>query len=130
QWLFCPSGSSVARNGKPLIVPSTVVMPREGSFALASFGRVRKVQAPDFPVAAGRSSSALKQILKVVLLMVALYTYRNTQSLSHQELAFRMAKPEQVLLPGQGCEPISFGLHFRPSEHVAVISVAISRSAF
>src|SRR5204863_5041623 len=42
QWLLWPSGSSVARKGKPLMVPSTVVMPREGSFALASFGRVRK----------------------------------------------------------------------------------------
>ncbi len=33
------------------MVPSTVVMPREGSFALASFGRVRKVQEPTFAVA-------------------------------------------------------------------------------
>ena len=45
------------------MVPSTVVMPREGSFALASFGRVRKVQEPTFAVAAGRKSFALKRIL-------------------------------------------------------------------
>src|SRR5207253_2413874 len=55
QWLLWPSGSSVARKGKPLMVPSAVVMPREGSFALASFGRVRKVQEPTFAVAAGWS---------------------------------------------------------------------------
>ena len=46
------------------MVPSTVVMPREGSFALASFGRVRKVQEPTFAVAAGRKSFALKRILE------------------------------------------------------------------
>ena len=49
------------------MVPSTVVMPREGSFALASFGRVRKVQEPTFAVAAGRKSFALKRILEAVL---------------------------------------------------------------
>src|SRR5260370_16330714 len=45
QWLFLPSGSSVARKGKPLIVPSTVVMPREGSFALAFLGRLKGPRA-------------------------------------------------------------------------------------
>jgi len=73
QWLFWPSGSSVARKGKPLMVPSTVVMPREGSFALASFGRVRKVQEPTFAVAAGRKSFALKRILEAVLVIFAWY---------------------------------------------------------
>src|SRR6266571_4460806 len=63
--------SSVARKGKSLMVPSTVVMPREGSFALASFGRVRKVQEPNFAVAAGRKSFALKRILEAVLVMFA-----------------------------------------------------------
>src|ERR1051325_6852644 len=48
------------------MVPSTVVMPREGSFALASFGRVRKVQEPAFAAAAGRKSFALKRILEAV----------------------------------------------------------------
>jgi hypothetical protein len=52
----------VARKGKPLMVPSTVVMPREESFALASLGRVRKVQERTFPVPAGRKSFALKRI--------------------------------------------------------------------
>src|SRR5262245_40113626 len=72
QWLFWPSGSNVARKGKPLMVASTVVMPREGSFALASFGRVRKVQEPPFSVAAGRKSFALKQILEAVLVIFCL----------------------------------------------------------
>src|SRR5205814_9548145 len=71
QWLLWPSGSSVARKGEPLMVPSTVVMPREGSFALASFGRVRKVQEPTFAVAVGRKSFALKRILETVLVIFA-----------------------------------------------------------
>src|SRR5438477_5784021 len=63
QWPPWPSGSSVARKAKPLKVPSTDVMPREGSFALASFGRVRKVHETAFAVAFGRKSVALKRIL-------------------------------------------------------------------
>jgi hypothetical protein len=54
------------------MVPSTVVMPREGSFALAFFGRVRKVQEPTFAVAAGRKSFALKRILEAVLVIFLL----------------------------------------------------------
>src|SRR5205814_10530975 len=73
QWLLWPSGSSVARKGKPLMVPSIVVMLREGSFALASFGRVRKVQEPAFAVAAGRKSFARKRILESVLVIFAWY---------------------------------------------------------
>jgi hypothetical protein len=38
-------------------------MPREGSFALAVFGRVRKVQELSFAVVSGRKSFALKPIL-------------------------------------------------------------------
>ena len=38
-------------------------MLREGSFALAPFGRVRKVHEPAFAVAFGRKSVALKRIL-------------------------------------------------------------------
>jgi hypothetical protein len=44
-------------------------MPREGSFALASFGRVRKVQQPAFALTAGRKSFALKRILEAVLVL-------------------------------------------------------------
>ena len=55
------------------MVPSTVVMPREGSFALASFGRVRKVQESTFAVPAGRKSFALKRILEAVLVIFAWY---------------------------------------------------------
>ena len=51
------------------MVPSTVVMPREGNFALAFFGRLRKVQEPTFTVAAGRRSFALKRILEAVLVI-------------------------------------------------------------
>jgi len=75
QWLFWPSGSSVARKGKPLMVPSTVVMPREGSFALAFFGKVRKAHDSAFADAAGRKSFALKRIFETVLVIFALYRY-------------------------------------------------------
>lgn len=44
------------------MVPSTVVMPREGSFVLAFIGRVGKVHEPAFAVAAGQKSFALKRI--------------------------------------------------------------------
>ena len=53
------------------MVPPTVVMPREGSFALASFGRVRKVQESAFADAAGRKSFAVKRILEAVLFIFA-----------------------------------------------------------
>jgi hypothetical protein len=59
------------------MVPSTVVMPREGSFALSSLGRVRKVQEPTFAVAAGRNSFALKRILEAVLVILLGITDRN-----------------------------------------------------
>ena len=46
------------------MVPSIAVIPREGSFALAFFGRMRKVQEPAFALSAGRKSFALKRILE------------------------------------------------------------------
>jgi len=81
QWPPWPSGSSVARKGKPLSVPSTVTGPREGSFALASLGRVRKVQETALAVGRpalprrvfdtagrrGEKSVALKRIFEAVL---------------------------------------------------------------
>ena len=48
-------------------LPSTVTCPREGSFALASLGSVRKVQLSAFAVAFGRKSVALKRIFETVL---------------------------------------------------------------
>jgi hypothetical protein len=65
QWLPRPSGSSVARKGEPLIVPSTAVMPRVGSFALATFDRIRNVQEAPFGVA-GRNTFALNRIFAAV----------------------------------------------------------------
>src|SRR5208282_4104549 len=49
-----------------LIVPSTIVIPRDGSFALASLGRVRRVHDPVFSVALGRNNLALKRIVDLV----------------------------------------------------------------
>ena len=73
QWPPRPSGSSVAQKGNPLRVPSTEVMPREGSFALAAFGRVRKVQETAFAVAFGRKSFAAKRIVEAALVILAWY---------------------------------------------------------
>jgi hypothetical protein len=42
-------------------------MPREGSFALAVFGNVRKVQEVSFPAEVGSSSFALNRILVALL---------------------------------------------------------------
>ncbi len=49
------------------MVPSIAVMPRDGSFALAVFGRMRKVHESPFSLSAGRKSFALKRILEAVL---------------------------------------------------------------
>jgi hypothetical protein len=59
----------------PLIVPSTVVIPRDGSFALASFGKVIKVHEPPFSVAAGRRSTAVKWILEVEAVLLIFVSY-------------------------------------------------------
>jgi len=48
-------------------------MPRVGSFALAAFGRMRKVQESPFAVAAGRKSVALKRIFEALLAMPTPY---------------------------------------------------------
>jgi hypothetical protein len=49
------------------MVPSTAVIPRDGSFALAFFGRIRKLQESPFVVSAGRESFALKRIVVLVI---------------------------------------------------------------
>jgi hypothetical protein len=48
------------------MVPSIAVMLREGSFALASFGRIRKLHEPPFSLSVGGKSFALKPILEAV----------------------------------------------------------------
>ena len=50
-------------------MPSIAVMPRQGSFALAFFGRVRKVQAA-FALLVGRKSFALQRILEALLVIL------------------------------------------------------------
>ena len=63
QWLNWPSGSSVARKPCPLMVPSTVVLPRLGSFSLASLGRMTNAHEVSSPGFAGRRSVALNRDL-------------------------------------------------------------------
>ena len=60
-----------------MMVPSIAVMPREGSFALALFGRIRKVHVSVFSLSAGRQSFALKRILEAVLVTLPDSTNRN-----------------------------------------------------
>ncbi len=55
------------------MVPSTVVIPRVGSFVLAFFGRIRKVQELPLAAASGRKSLALKRVFEEVLLISARY---------------------------------------------------------
>ena len=54
------------------MVPSIAVIPREGSFALAFFGRMRKAQEPAFSLSAGRKSFALKWIDVLVICLLLL----------------------------------------------------------
>jgi hypothetical protein len=61
-----PSGSRAARKGKLLIVPSTIVVARGESFALAFLGRVRTVHDPIFSGAFGRSNLDRKRIVDLV----------------------------------------------------------------
>ena len=51
------------------MVPSIAVMPREGSFALAFFDRIRKVQEPAFSLSAGQRSVALKRMEVLVIFL-------------------------------------------------------------
>ena len=46
-------------------------MPREGNFALAFFGRIRKVQESPVSLSAGRKSFALKRIDAVLVIWLA-----------------------------------------------------------
>jgi hypothetical protein len=48
-------------------MPSTDVILRDGSFALASFGRIRKDHERAFAVAIGRRSFVLKAIVETAL---------------------------------------------------------------
>jgi hypothetical protein len=65
----------VAWNDAPSSVPSTVVMLRVGSFALAPAGSTRKVHAAPFGLS-GRSSFALKRMGVVDGVMAETYHWR------------------------------------------------------
>jgi hypothetical protein len=56
-----------------LIVASTIVISRDGSFALAFLGRVRRVHDPIFSVASGRNNLALKRIVDLVSCSLAIF---------------------------------------------------------
>ncbi len=66
QWLPLPVGSRAARKGKPLIVPSAVVLPRDGSFALAFLGRIRRAHDAIFSAVFGRNNLPRKRIVDLV----------------------------------------------------------------
>ena len=73
------------------MVPSIDVMPREGSFALASFGRVRKVHETAFSLSAGRKSFALKRIEVLVTLLGITEQVPGKQQLIHAPRRFYTA---------------------------------------
>jgi hypothetical protein len=75
KWLPPAFGSSAARKGKPFIVPSTIVLPRDGSFPPASFGRVKKASDPARSVALARNNLALKRIVDMVSCGLASFKY-------------------------------------------------------
>jgi hypothetical protein len=68
-----------------LIVPSTIVMPRDGSFALAFLGIDRRVHDQIFSVALGGNNLALKRIVDLVSCSLASFIsggiYNETQNL-------------------------------------------------
>ena len=66
RWLPLPSGSRAARKGYALIIPSTIAISREGSFALAFLGSVRRVHDLFFSFAVGRHSLAPKRIVDLI----------------------------------------------------------------
>jgi len=65
QCLPWPFGSRAARKGKLLIAPSTIVLPRVGSLALAFLGRIT-VHDPVFSFVSGRNNLAQKRIVDLV----------------------------------------------------------------
>jgi hypothetical protein len=75
RWPLLPFGSSAARKGNALMVPSTIVVPRDGSFPPAFFGRVTKANDPTFSVAFGRNNVALKRIVDLVSFGLTIFIY-------------------------------------------------------
>ena len=73
------------------MVPSTDIMPRDESFALALFGRARKVQDAFFAVAAGRERVDLKRIVEAVSVVIARCPDRASRSGVRTNLAFAVA---------------------------------------
>jgi hypothetical protein len=63
-------------------------MPREGSFALAVFGRMRNVQESTFSLWAGRKSFALKRIEVLVTLLGITEKVPGKQQLMHAPRRF------------------------------------------
>ena len=90
-------------------VHSTVVCPREGSFALASFGRVRKVQETAFAVPAGRKSVALKRILEADrLVMCQIVQTKPPSPLTHRLATFgaEFVRPNRICPPLRAAEDV------------------------
>src|SRR5690349_9209988 len=112
----------------PLMAPSTVVMPREGSFALASFGRIRKVQALAFSDAAGWRSFAVKRILEAVLFTFAWLAMCFTRMLLgnwaatfvHQRRLAALSRNSNPLSAGlENGPPLPTSLTTRPSSQAS-----------
>src|SRR5271157_851529 len=75
------SGSSTILERKSLIVPSTNVVPRDGSFALALLGSMRMVQSR---ILSGVGS---KRVVDISLLFSSPLSLREQQSLPHPRMS-------------------------------------------
>jgi hypothetical protein len=76
-------------------------MPRDGSFALAFFGRTRKLQERVLALSAGRQSFALKRILEAVF-VIFLREFEKNQILLQFGLGTTKDKGARGLLFGIG----------------------------
>src|SRR5271154_621761 len=90
-----PFGSRAARKGELLVVPPTLGLPRDGSFALAFLGRVR-VHDSIFSDAAIRNNLALKRIVDLVSCSLACFIDCDTTKQKTKMLAGRLALARSV----------------------------------
>jgi hypothetical protein len=91
-----PSGSSVAWNGWPLMVPSTYVLPRLGSLSLAALGKTRKTHVSPPAQLAGRNSLALNAdasfpVISVIPRDTSIEAVSRSSPKSEQASAYRIS---------------------------------------
>src|SRR5262249_17083474 len=105
------------------MVPSITVTLREGSFALALFGRTRNVHDSPFSLSAGRNSFALKRIEVLVICLVSFIESLNRQRFhlpSHLHAFLHISVCSFDWLPkGRGLD-VMFGPEFNMAHELAI----------